>query len=561
MLKLKNFLKSFLIFLVLLVITYPTVKNILRPGYFPMHDDIQAMRVLELDKCAKDGQIPCRWVPDMGYGYGYPQFNYYGPLPYYLMEGFHLSGFGYLDSVKAGLVVITFVGVVGMYLLGKSLWGKTGGIVSAILYAYAPYRALDFYVRGDIAELSALAIFPFLFWSVREILLGKRKSILWFALSTGALLSTHNISTLIFTPVLGLWTVFIIITNKKEILPKIKERIINLIIGGIWGILLGAFFFIPAWFERSYAHIETLLLGYFNYLAHYVSINQLLFSTYWNYGSSEAGIYDELFLGIGLLHWIIPLFSLVVLYLVRKKKEFKTVLFLTVLGWFALFLTHEKSTFIWNHISILSYLQFPWRFIIIATFLFSLAGGVLAQIFEKNKQKVILAVMIFLLALFFYSAYFHPSKWLYITDKDKFTGESWTLQQTISIFDYLPIFAKAPPGGPAPEKPVFVQGNGKIIDGRKGSNFQRWDLKVATQNAKITLPLFYFPGWKLFIDGTEVSIDYKNNLGLISFEILSGNHTIEAIFTNTPVRTVANTMTALGFILIPVGAVLLWKKH
>lgn len=558
MIKLNSFFRHILIFLALLVISFPTIRNILRPGYFPMHDDIQAMRVLEMDKCFSDGQIPCRWVPDMGYGYGYPQFNFYGPLPYYMMEGFHKIGLGYLDSVKAGLVVITLVGLIGIFILGESIWGVGGGFICAILYAFAPYRALDFYVRGDVGELAALAIFPYLFWSVREILLGYKKSILWFALSVGALLSTHNISTLIFTPVLALWALFIILTNKKEILPKIKTRLLYLAVGGMWGIFLGAFFLLPAWFEKSYVHVETLLLGYFNYLAHFVSINQLLFSTYWNYGSSEAGIYDELFLGIGLIYWIIPLFSLLLLFLLKKKKEFKIVLFLTAVGWLSLFLTHEKSTFIWSHLPILAYIQFPWRFIILATFLFSVAGGALTKIFVKNI--LILIVAIFLFCLFFYSSYFRPSKWLYITDAYKFSGDSWTLQQTISIFDYLPIFAKAPPAREAPSTPVFVQGTGENLGGVKKSDSGRWDIKITSQTAEINLPIFYFPGWKLYVDSVPTVINYKNDLGLIGVTVPSGVHKVEAIFTNTPVRTVSDIMTVLGLLFIPIGAYFIWRK-
>lgn len=552
MIKLKKLVKPLLIFIFLLLLTLPTVKNILRPGYFPMHDDIQAMRVYEMDKCIKDFQIPCRWVPDMGYEYGYPQFNYYGPLPYYVMEAFHLSGLGYLDSVKAGLVLLTLVSVFGMFLLGKSLWGTAGGLVSTILYSYAPYRALDFYVRGDIAELAALAIFPYLFWSVAGILKGNKKSILWFALSFAALLTSHNISTLIFTPVLGLWALFIILTNKKEILPDLAKRITYLILGGVWGIAIGSFFFIPAYFEKGYVHVETLLLGYFNYLQHYVSISQLLFSTYWNYGASEGGIYDELYLGIGLLHWILPLLSLVLLFVIRKKKEFKTVLFLAIIGWAALFLTHEKSTFIWNHIPIFAYLQFPWRFLLITTFIFSLAAGAMARVFNGGRQAAVLVAVILFASLLFYSSYFHPQKWLSITDADKFSGESWTLQTTISIFDYLPIYAKHPPATKAPDRPVFIQGKGVVISGGKKSDSQTWQIKVDVGTALVELPTYYFPVWKVFVDGKETQISYDNELGLIRFNLSSGDHQVYAKLTDTPVRGISDIATALGLLAIPV---------
>jgi len=124
---------------------------------------MQAMRLYEIDKCIRDGQIPCRWVPDMGYGYGYPQFNYYAPLPYYIMEVFHLVGFGFLDSVKAGMVLSILVSAWGMYSLAKFLWGRVGGFISSRLYIYAPYRATDFYVRGAVGELWAMAFLPFIF--------------------------------------------------------------------------------------------------------------------------------------------------------------------------------------------------------------------------------------------------------------------------------------------------------------------------------------------------------------------------------------------------------------
>jgi hypothetical protein len=85
----KNFLKLLKkisqkrLFWIILIIatTVPTFSTLIRPGFFPMHDDLQAFRIYEMDKCFSDFQIPCRWVPDAGYQYGYPQFNYYPPLP------------------------------------------------------------------------------------------------------------------------------------------------------------------------------------------------------------------------------------------------------------------------------------------------------------------------------------------------------------------------------------------------------------------------------------------------------------------------------------------------
>jgi len=236
------------------------------------------------------------------------------------------------------------------------------------------------------------------------------------------------------------------------------------------------------------------------------------------------------------------------------------VLFFVIIGWVALFLTHEKSSFIWNHIPVFAYLQFPWRFLLITTFMFSVVAGSLATLFFKNRQKIVLSLVILTASILLYSAYFAPRLWLNITDADKFSGDSWTLQQTISIFDYLPIYAKHPPAGRAPAKPVFVKGHGKILEGTQGSDYQDWNVSVSGKSATIQLSLYYFPGWKVQVDREYSKIDYNNELGLITVEIPTGNHSIDAKLTNTPVRSVSNALTILGLILIPFGIYLVCKK-
>src|SRR3989338_4820418 len=101
-------MKTGLLTLLIVCLGTLTFTDLFHSGYFPMHDDMQAMRVHQMTKCFQDGQIPCRWVPDMGYGYGYPQFNYYPPLPYYFMTLIHLIGVPILTSVKIGFIT-TFV--------------------------------------------------------------------------------------------------------------------------------------------------------------------------------------------------------------------------------------------------------------------------------------------------------------------------------------------------------------------------------------------------------------------------------------------------------------------
>ena len=59
--------KKIFFLLMIFLLTFFSWRVLVKPGYPSMHDDMQIMRIFELDKCLRDGQIPCRWVPDLGY--------------------------------------------------------------------------------------------------------------------------------------------------------------------------------------------------------------------------------------------------------------------------------------------------------------------------------------------------------------------------------------------------------------------------------------------------------------------------------------------------------------
>lgn len=543
--------RSFNIILIFVfLLTLPVFKSIIRPGYFPMHDDFQAIRLLEIDKCIKDGQIPCRWVPDMGFGYGYPQFNYYAPTPYYIMEVFHLLGFGYLDSVKVFIVIITLLSAIGMFIFARSLWGNMGGLISSILYIYLPYRAVDIYVRGAIGELAAMAILPFVFWSAREIVLKNKKGIFWLAIFTFLFFTSHNITAFISIPFLLLWFIFLLFFHFSRLPLTLNESLKitrNFSIGFFWGLAMSAFFILPAWFEKKLVHIETMTSGYFNYLAHFLDIKQILFSHHWGYGSSQLGPNDDILLATGLLQWTLPLVALVLLFISKKRKQFQCVFFLIILGLVALIFTHSKSTFLWNSIPTLAFIQFPWRFLLLSGFIFSVAAGSLAELFSI-KKAIFFSILLFVLTYALYGEYFKPKEWLSINDSNKFSGEFWTKQITASIYDYLPSFAQKAPDQEAAKEPTVVEGNGQIFSGSKGTNWQNWDVEVFSKQMKLQLQLFYFPNWKVLVDSVATDINYENELGLITVTLLQGKHKIEARLEDTPIRKAANTISILAFL-------------
>ncbi len=558
--RLSQKLKGFLLPLLIIFLIIPSIWQLLRPGFFSMQDDLQAFRVHQMDKCFDDKQIPCRWVPDAGYQYGYPQFNYYPPLPYYLGALLHRIGFQYIDSVKTLFILGYIFSAIAMYILVKSLLGKWPALIAALLYTYIPYKAVEVYVRGALSEFWAQIFFPLILWATYKLIkTGKIKYLIGLSITLAALATTHLLMTVIFVPVVVVWACFWLF---KYRLQHIKQ----LIFSGVLSVGLSAFFVLPVIFERQFVHLESLLSGYFDYRAHFVSLQKLFLSMEWGYGSS--GFPDEkLNLSLGIPDWLLGLGILGVLGVWnynKKKKIVQLAFVLFVLTLVPIFMIHLRSSFIWSKLPFLWYLQFPWRFLAISIFLICLLAGF--AIYFSGRFKYLLGIFGVLGAFGLYINFFVPKDRLYITDAEKFSGKSWEKQLTISIFDYLPIYATLPPNHKASELPEVLDGEAKFRDYKKGSDYQEGKVEVV-EDSTLRLPLFDFPGMKVEVDGEKVV--HRNDdcrgqeycFGLITFDIKKGLHTVSVKLTNTPIRNIGNWLTLGGFGVLAILGYLVVKSR
>jgi len=543
----------------IVILIFPTYSKLIQPGFFPMQDDLQAFRVYEMDKCYTDLQIPCRWVPDAGYQYGYPQFNFYPPLPYYIGAGLHRVGIQYIDTVKILFILGYILSAVTMFILVSELTNQWSGFIAALLYTYIPYKAVEVYVRGALSEFWAQIFFPLILWAIYKLIRTKKPVyVLLMGISIALLAITHALMTMIFAPVAIVWAIFWLWQDSWKSFWKVSW-------GGVLGFGLSAFFILPVIFEKQFVHTESLLSGYFDYRAHFVSLYKLFISREWGYGSSGFPN-EKLNLSLGIIQWIAGLVILPVLAIFnfKKKRTFSILcLGLAAAGLFSIFMIHMKSSFIWTLIPSLWYLQFPWRFLAVSIFLLCILSGF--AVYFSGKFKYILGIVFVMVSFILTMSYFTPKAWLDINDSDKFSGVSWEKQLTISIFDYLPIYATLPPVTKAPDFPEVLEGSAKFTEYKKGSDFQIGTVDVS-KNSLIRLPLFDFPGMQVKVDGKitqHIHNDCRGEkycLGLITFNLTPGHHLIDVRLTNTPIRTVGNILTLVSLGTVAFVLIRLKKK-
>ncbi len=536
--------KQFWPFSILIILSVVLLWPLFVSGYFSHHDFLHVMRIYEMRRCFADGQIPCRWVPDMGYGNGFPLFNYYGPLPYYLGALVSFGG-SFVLAAKFLFGLPLFLGGLTMYLLLNRLYGKWPALAGAVVFSYAPYRAVDSYVRGAIDESFAIALFPLVLWSFLRLVETKsRRDLFISSILLGLLAICHNIMMMFFTPVLLGWITLLVIQKNRSAGKLVVQAF-------LLGIGLAAFFLLPAFTEKSLVHTETLTRMDLDFRAHFVTVGQL-FGRHWGYGASVPGPDDTLSFQLGWPLWILVVLAFmgVCYQFIAKKQSMGKLLvpaywLVVFLG--ALFMMHNQSAFVWEHISLLSFAQFPWRFLSVAIISGGILTGYCIQLIRLNNGKMFMAVIVIVGAVILNGGYFRPDQFFYqMKDQELLTGQLWEDQQKASIFDYLPKDS-IEPREKAPTKAIIKSGNGEVTVFDSHSNYWQFQAQAFVP-LMVEVPVYDFPRWQVLVDGQPTAHEHQNLLGRVEFFVPPGDHQIKGVFLNTPVRTVGNVISLVSMV-------------
>jgi hypothetical protein len=534
---------EFTILLILLIFYIPAVKSLFAPGGYTSHDMTHhVIRQINMDQLLSEGQFPPRWSGDLNKGFGYPVFLFNYPLPSLLGEIFVKLDFGYVASVKVILFLSLIVSGLGMYLFLKSLLNsRLSAFLGAVFFVYAPIRFVLVYVSAAVGAALALAFIPFIFWAI-TILKDKPKSgILIGSLSLAGLILSHNVMTLIFMPAIFGFGILKAWNNLKKFVVMVGM-----------GFGLSAWFWIPATIEKQYIKYDLIFDRF--YADHFPSFFQLLRSP-WGYGLDNIGSdRDGMSFQIGLIQILVMLILMSVWWFLKSKKEIKvTGSFSTLLFLGSIFLALKISLPFWDSLPLLKYVQFPWRFLTLATFASAIAAALLIKYLPLKKIPFVI-----LLVLVLYANRNH------LRINEVFNpGESYYLNQkptTASFDEHAPLWA-LPPKEQSISKLEFLTGSGKIKYIENKSSKVKVEIETKNQ-AKLVFNQFYFPGWQLFLDDKAVNFNYQTNdlnQGLPVFEISEGKHLFLAEFKNTWDRNLGDFIS-LGSTAIWFGLLLYIKK-
>jgi hypothetical protein len=201
------------------------------------------------------------------------------------------------------------------------------------------------------------------------------------------------------------------------------------------------------------------------------------------------------------------------------------------------------SSAVWEAVGPLQYLSYPWRALLLPGLLLPILA---VPAFERLGRWPRIAVVAVLLAWNLP----HTEPKGFLTFDDEFYEPRSIAEKglnTLTREEYEPRWVEQRPSYSGKR----LVGRGLPVEAREvslGATRQEWKVS-ATALGEVEASLFYYPGWRVTVDGTEVPVAPVPVSGTLSFSLPAGEHRVVLEFRRTPLRRgalLASVATFLG---------------
>ncbi|MBI3652770.1 MAG: YfhO family protein [Acidobacteria bacterium] len=483
-------------------------------------------------------QEPGVWYPRwLGSGNNYsgsPVMLYYPPLPFFLMAFFHLFTGDTLHAMTVACLLALLLSGVTMYVFLRSFFTYRIAIFAAAFYMAAPYHLHDFYQRSALAEFWAFAWLPLILHAIYR--LNQRPhsgAIVYLGFSSAALFLTHIPIAFAFALVLPIYLLW---------LTRDWRRLLRIGAGFGLGAGLSAIFLLPVLLERDYVKISRLLGIRFS---NYWSFEEVFRSPLWQL-SPEKEFYllkliDLMAVGLALLVFL----SAAVYFLQRKTLKaaptlHKVLLALWCISALCLFLMLRVSTFIWEVFPLLAYLQFPFRWLTMASLGAAMLVAFITLALRQPSRWRIPFGMAFALLLCFIAAI----SFLVIKqaphERDRLIRPGMTLE----VKEYHPVWWDKRKNEDEVDEATVLKMRLPVVAVTEGDadiqaiddeGVQQTYAIKSRQHTTLKFRTLYFPGWKAYVDDQAVEVQ-PGKEGYIELMVESGEHLLRLNLEETRPR-------------------------
>ncbi|OIP58171.1 MAG: hypothetical protein COX79_05310 [Candidatus Levybacteria bacterium CG_4_10_14_0_2_um_filter_36_16] len=490
---------------------------------------VHVPRIAAFYKALVDGQFPVRWAGDLNFGYGMPLFNFMYQLPYLVSSFFIVVGFDLVSSFKLSMATSFLLSGFFIFLFAREFFkDEKKALLITLLYQFAPFHLVELLVRGSFGELYTYTFLPLVLFGLTKIINKPTvKSFVLTSVATFFLIISHNAISLVFFGVCLFYILFF--APRKKWLVSFASL--------FFGLGLSAYYFIPAIFEHKYTYGDLYMKDL--YKSHFVPLYYFFVPNILKSQEFRIGAVSVQF---GLFH-VLAIIAGFFAYTRRKRESGRIILFCLILVGVSLFFMQPISKILWERLTLLRQFQFPWRFISVVVFATSFLGVTFFEFKKFSKHLVFVSVCIFIvLSTVFY--------WVPQEGFDKINENYYrNFPLTTTYYGETDVIWTAGEFHSYPKKPVeTIEGNAIVSNYKKKSNVHTY-IVVSQKPSKIVDHTEYFPGWKVYVNGKQTSIEFQdqNYRGEITFAVPAGSNDVKVVFGESPIRAVSDGISILSF--------------
>lgn len=521
-------------------------------------------RFVSLDWHIRHGDLYPRWFANLHFGFGAPVLNFYAPLSYYTLVLLHLLVPSAPATFGAGFILAMGLAVVGMYTWARDQFrSPEAGLTAAAAYCTTPYLYNGILDRAAYPEAWAMAMIPWLFWGgFRLVTQPTPRLRLAFILLYASLILTHNLSALLFTPLLILY-VFLLWLDRRPVAGSVWP---TLSLSLLHSLGLAAFFLLPFLAESSYVQLERTKV--YTYVASFIT-PQEMFSRPVPFDPDRivntrpyAAPWPQLLLmAVGLT-----------LTATRRNQRWRRLtivqaITIAILLWLA----SPASAPLWGVFpfsELAKFIQFPFRWLGPAMLLLGwMSGAAIANLPTGRLQRLVTLSCVTIFFLYsltwtYHEPFSHFADTIRPIDIIRDEIAHPTRIGTTNLQEFLPRWVEQiPPSDtllPGFDNSDFPSRSGSlpadITRLQESTSLNRVELDYDAPRP-ITAPfnIFYFPGWTATLDDQPIPVHPSSTYGLIEINLPGGRHTLRLTLQPTlpqQIGTLISCLAALALLFL-----------
>ena len=485
----------------------------------------------------KHGILYPRWAELAHFGYGEPRFVFYPPASW--MLGSLISKlFPWTIASPVYIWLVLVLSGVSMFMLARRWFDRRDATFAAVFYAVNPYHLVIVYWRSAFAELLASCLVPLLVLFICKTAEGERRTVLRLGLVLAAAWLTNAPAAVMIHYSLALLIVFFAWKTKSLKLLLIAPGAVAL------GVCLSAFYLLPAIYEQRWVEIANAVSAGSRPADNFLFIHTT---------DADHDAFNRVISWIAVLEFAVIFFAGVLGKVWRQQhREFWKSLSIWAIVCGVLML--PVSLFLWNVLPKLEFMQFPWRWLLCVSLMFTLFVTVGLRRWWQRGAVCVLSIMVIVLGW----RYIQTPWWDNAADLREMQDNVITGAGYEGTDEYTPVGADPSGIDKQARKATVVGPAHAAID------VLHWDAesKVFTVQASATdqvaLRLFRYPAWHAFVNGIEVETAAHEGTGQMLVPISAGLNRVEIRFVRTRDRFIAGWISLLA---LGVTFGILWRQR